>query len=434
MSGAIVTLLYGIATIAAVHFFRFFYLVKIPRWMVTGSFVLKLAASFVFYLVYTKYYTDPSVSDALRYFGDAQIIYHEWYNHPDVFWALMKGEHLNSDVYETVVQQLDAWSSGYTYGLNDDCSTIIRINVILSFVSFGSFHVHAMLLSFFAFTGFVLLFKAFMRYFEGKEMWLFVICFLMPSVVFWSSSVLKESALFFFMGLFFYALLRLIENWKQPKLMVLSLTCFYVLFYLKMYVVVSMLPAFLFLFFALIMKQRKLLILFVIVHLGCFFLAQNAHHFFRGGDFLYVLHKRQTDFYNVAYLTDAGSVIDVPPIGTVAQFVVHFPQAFFLTFFRPLPFELNTWPGLLFGLENFAYLIFILGVIFFRKKKIASQHQMIILFLLSFVLVFASILGNVVPILGAMIRYKVVALPFFLIMFAMIADQQKIKLIFLGKK
>lgn len=426
MTGTIVPLLYTILFVVAVHWSRFFILEKIPRKFLTGAFLLKVLVGFVFYLVYTRYYVDQSVSDALRYFNDAQVIYHEWSQHRDIFWALMFGNELNSAEYIHVTDQLHAWSSGYTYGLSDDCSTIIRINVILSFVTFGSFHAHAIILSFLSFVGFVALYKAFVRFFFGKEWWLFVICFLLPSVVFWSSSVLKESPLFLFLGFMLWHIMMLISDRRRWKSWLMVLVCFALLFYLKMYVIVSMLPALIFLLIALMFRKVKLIYLFIIVHVLCFIVAQNAHHFFSGGDFLYVLHKRQTDFYNVAYLTKAGSVIDIPPIGTASQFLLHYPQAFFLTYFRPLPFEVSSLPGFFFGFENLLYLMFFCVTLFSFKRKISKEEGLLVFFMISFLLVFASILGNCVPILGAVLRYKVVALPFLLIVLAMLIDRERL--------
>jgi len=428
MTGVIVPLLYALVCVAAVRFLRFFHLTNIPRHYLIGAFLLKLLAGLVFFLVYTRYYTDTSTSDALRYFNDSQIIYHEWFQHRDVFWTLMKGEESSNPAYLEVINQLEAWSSGYTYGLSDDCSTIIRINVVISFISFGSFHVHAILLTFFSFIGFTAIFKAFVSFFLGKEKWLFAISFLLPSVVFWTSSVLKESALFFFLGMMLLHMIKLLTDSRLVFSWFMMVVCFVILFYLKMYVIVSMLPAFLFLMVARSLKTISPLLIFLAVHILCFVLAQNAHHFFTGGDFLYVLHKRQTDFYNVAYLSQAGSVIDIPPIGTVWQFILHFPQAFFLTYFRPMPFEVLTVPGICFGFENLIYFIIFVMTWVKRKKSFTNNEWIILLFLMSFVLVFASILGNCVPILGAILRYKIVALPFLLIVLAMIIDKNKLPL------
>jgi len=50
--------------------------------------------------------------------------------------------------------------------------------------------------------------------------------------------------------------------------------------------------------------------------------------------------------------------------------------------------------------------------------------------IVSYLLIIAAILGNCVPILGAMVRYKVVALPFLMILCAICFDTLKAKMFF----
>ncbi len=423
---------YLIIITAIIYRWRFFRLLEIPRNWMLGAFWLKVAAGFVFWLVYTYYYSDPTESDALRYFEDALTIKSQWYLNRDVFWSFMLGRDMDHPEYVKVYDQLIAWTSGYRYGLSNDCSTIIRINVILSFISFKSFHVHAIIMSFMSLIGFTAMFKAFYGLLKGKEKTLFIVCFLLPSVVFWSSSVLKEAPLFLAFGLLLSSLVKLWTNPKSYSQYLVFGISFILLVYVKVYVVISLIPAMLALLLVKSTGERWVVLKFVIVHIICFVVAMNAHHFFRGGDFLYVLHKKQIDFYNVAILRDAGSVVEIPAVTNVSAFFAHYPQAFFLTYFRPHVFEANSVASMVFAIEDLFYLLIsIAAILFFRKPE--RRHWPIILAIFSYLIVLASILGNTVPILGAMVRYKVVGLPLLMIFCFAVINFEKLRRIFIPK-
>lgn len=420
---------YMILFTAIVYRWRFFHLPSIPKGWMLGAFWLKIVAGFVFWLVYTYYYTDPSASDALRYFDDAMTIKHQWSVNKDVFWSFMLGRDMDHPEYVKVYNQLIAWTSGYRYGLSNDCSTIIRINVLLSFISFANFHVHAIMMSFLSFIGFTAMFRAFHAVLLRREKWLFVACFLLPSVVFWSSSVLKEAPLFLTFGLMLYSLVSIWNDSRKYFQYCIFVICFVILIYVKVYVIISVIPALLSLIVLKVIGTRWIVVKFAVVHLLCFIAAQNAHHFFRGGDFLYVLHKKQVDFYNVAFLRDAGSAVEIPAVTSVSQFIVHYPEAFFLTYFRPHIFEAHSLTAMLFASEYFLYLIvFVLAIVFFRKPP--KNQWPLLLTIFSYLLILAAILGNTVPILGAMVRYKVVGLPALLILCVAVIHWERINRLF----
>jgi hypothetical protein len=69
-------------------------------------------------------------------------------------------------------------------------------------------------------------------------------------------------------------------------------------------------------------------------------------------------------------------------------------------------------------------LIILLSLIFMRPPGKIKWHY--VLFCLSFVLFQFLIIGETTPILGAVARYKTIALPFFVIAFLFILDKEKI--------
>ncbi len=424
---------YAIILTAIVYRWRFFHLPGVKLNWVLTAWLIKIFAGVGFFLVYTLYYTDPAESDALRYFKDALTIKEQWHLNRDVFWSFMLGQNMDHPEYVKIYDQLVAWTSEYRYGLSNDCSTIIRFNVILSFISFENFHVHTLLMSFMSFVGFTAMYRGFRSLMEGKEKWLFLACFLLPSVLFWSSSVLKEAPLFMALGLLLLSLHNIRLNHRAIFYGLIFVLSFVLLIYTKVYVIISLIPALISLLVIRISGSKMILMKFLITHVCCFMIAQQAHHFFRGGDFLYVLHKKQVDFLNVAQLTNARSAIYIPPVTNTPNFFAHYPRAFFLTYFRPHIFETRSMVYFLFAIENAFYLLLCLTVIvFFRRPKKADLPFLFMI--ISYLLILASILGNCVPILGAIVRYKVVGLPLFVILCFYFLDEEKIKRTFSALK
>ncbi len=411
----IAPLLYGLMCVAIIAKWIFFRLPGISRNWTIGAFIIKIIAGVGLWAIYSYYYPDSTESDALRYFQDTMTIRRQWDENREVFWSFMLGRDTNDPAFVELYDKLVGWTSGYRYGLTNDCSTIIRLNVVISFISFGSYHVHAILMSFLAMIGMAALYKAFSGLLKGREAYLFIACFLLPSVVFWSSGLLKEGPLFLALGVLFLTTIKLLDNlrlwWYYP----MAVGALFILMYSKEYVLIALLPAMLFLVISKITGNQYLIVKFLVVHVLCFMVAQHAHYFFRGGDFLYVLHKKQVDFYNVAQLTNAGSTVEIPPVTGALSFFRNYPKAFVLTYLRPAPWEAKNWTYVIFAFENLIYgLVLIWTIIRFSKPP--KEQLNIWLAVLSFVLVLASILGNCVPILGAMIRYRIPALPLLMIL------------------
>jgi len=119
---------------------------------------------------------------------------------------------------------------------------MIILNAILHLFSFGNFYVHIVFFCFFSFLGLTGLFKAFSKHFPSNTWRLVFGIFLVPTVLFWTSTALKETLAIGILGLIIYISdfglkrdLQLIQ-----KLFILFL--FLILFFLKIYVAVALIP------------------------------------------------------------------------------------------------------------------------------------------------------------------------------------------------
>jgi hypothetical protein len=152
-------------------------------------------------------------------------------------------------------------------------------------------------------------------------------------------------------------------------------------------------------------------------------------------DSVHVERSTDTATYWIYYdLKESGSRIELPLLyPSYTSILKNAPQSFINTAFRPYIFEAKNPMMFLSAIENLFVLFFILLCISFPSKKIPNTHW--IYFCTSIVVMLFVLIGLTTPILGAVVRYKIPALPFFLILFLLILDKDKIlkKLPFLKK-
>ncbi len=406
---ALLTIAYACLFSVIIYRNAFFRLSEINRFWIPVIFWLKIGAGILLWAVYNYHYSFRS--DTFIYFDDAMVIRNLWSEDRDAFWKFLFGVGTDQPDMAYVHDRLRTWTKSYSYGLSYDGPTIVRFNLLISLFSGGYYHVHTVFMCFLSLIGLTGLFRAFSKIFLGREWMLFVACFMIPSVVFWSSGVLKEAPLIMALGILVYSIFGLLENHKRILYWVLLGCSLFILKFLKEYVIISMLPALLSLLVYRLIGRRRVLSVFLSVHVICFVISMNASSFFVGGNFLYVLNKKQTDFYNVTNLVEAKSGIDRIDISDYTHFFMGYPKALGNTYLRPHILEMKTvfyWPV---AIENLLFFVLIVVTLFrFRRPDRALLPAL--LFAFSFVVILGGIVGFTVPILGALIRYKIVALPF----------------------
>jgi hypothetical protein len=142
-------------------------------------------------------------------------------------------------------------------------------------------------------------------------------------------------------------------------------------------------------------------------------------------DSTYILHSTDTTTYWIYYdIEPSGSRIDIPLLyPSYSSIIKNAPISFINTAFRPTIIEAKNPMMLMSAIENFFFVIFIIICLCFPIKKINNSH--IIYFCASFVILLFVLIGLTTPILGAVVRYKILALPFFFMLFLLILDKEK---------
>lgn len=123
-----------------------------------------------------------------------------------------------------------------------------------------------------------------------------------------------------------------------------------------------------------------------------------------------------------------GSTIDIPKLDSSFSSVVKAsPAALMNALFRPFPWEVRSPFMALSGLENLIIaFLFVLIILFFRKEAL---NQPIFYIAFFFALIILLLTGLVTPVVGAIVRYKVPALPFLVCGLLALIDTERIETI-----
>jgi len=243
-----------------------------------------------------------------------------------------------------------------------------------------------------------------------------------PSVVFWSSGIVKESLAFGAVAILSTYFLSFMKNkkisWKAIIAIIVSL---FILLNLKYYVAAVLLPT---MITAIIIKKidpKKFvvgwyLLAFVLLCVGVSFTHPN----FYLSRFLSVI----VDNYNIY---DHGELIryhDLSPTWT--SILINSPLALFSGLFRPLVFEVHSVPAFIAALENLVILVlFTWKIKFFRTPR--PENRLIVFAVVLYTVILCIFLALSTPNMGTLSRYRVGFLSFFILL--ILADHPILKFI-----
>src|ERR1035437_7535639 len=179
-------------------------------------FLLKVVFGFLLYFVYTYYYPDRSTADIFKYFDDSKVMFDAIFTNPSDYFRMLFGIGNNTPHFDQYYVKMYHWSREYDGNLYNDSHAIIRFNALMRLFSFGFYPVHSIVMCFLSLTGLVAIFKTFVgsmgsfptksgltmtenegrfdfaQHDKEKSILLTFAVFLVPSVLFWGSGVLKE--------------------------------------------------------------------------------------------------------------------------------------------------------------------------------------------------------------------------------------------------
>lgn len=450
------------------------------------TWAIKILASTVFLFIYTHYYGNGTLTADPNAFMEESRLLHAIANESigdylRFLFGLETQEMVNHYLIDTT-----HWNTGDLTLINDS-KNVIRMNSILYFISNGNVYFNAFVFSFFSLLGFRELYLTFHKSinFSKRRFWYALI--LLPSILFWTASMLKEP----FMMVGFCLLLRAVLGELTLKQRVWRFILGVVLMIaFKPYVLLCLIPAVLIYCVAKwVFKGRiaismlsvlGLLILFLTIFpkqrdKGVFYLtrkqfdfinigsggmhayADTCFYFFRPDQFQYLTLNRQDSsifltkgldakkvelgkalpFKDVTlqpnkkrwilyFVTDGcASYVPVTFIdGSFSQLIKNIPEAFINAAFRPFFGDPGGWLKYFAVIETL--LLFGWAIFSFRYWKGASPEiRLQVITLLVFSVALLILIGWITPVLGAIVRYRIPAYMAILVASLLLFKQKK---------
>jgi len=398
----------------------------IPRYWYIFIFGTKIIVSIILTLIYTNHYTNRDTADIFKYFDDSLAMFDALKASPIDYFKMLFG--VDSDhTYFTVnyYQYMNHWNRPYSTDLISDSHIIIRFNAFVRLFSFGYFQVHNVFINFVSLIGLTALFKAFKPFLLTKEKSLFYVIFLLPSVLFWGSGLLKESIIFFALGLILHNLFKIKSQLKIINLLLIIIGVLLII-YTKFYLLIALFIPILGYLVNHYLKMKKPSYGYLMSSVIFFILLNIAPLINTRLDIVFQIANKQQAFSRFIAKVPTNSGFLIPELTDGFSILLNIPNALLNTVVRPFIWECNSLFVWLSSIEN----MFIIGCVvitIYFKGKMNSTQKNIIHFNLIFVLSLFLLIGLTTPVFGAIIRYKIPGLILLLISLLVLVDLEKIK-------
>jgi len=380
----------------------------------TYGLITKIIGAIALAFVYVFYYGG---GDTQNYFIGAKNLSNSFFTEPLSYFRL-----LILDNYE-IPPDLIQITHKITYARAPEEWFMVRITSIINLLSFNRYLISSITTSLIAFYGGWKMFKSFLYFFPKYHKAAFISVFLLPSVMFWSSGILKDTITFAALGIFFFQFINIfIKNKFNIFSIIIIIISAYIIYKLKAYIILGFMPGVfiaLFLNFKsrisniLIRQMLAPLLFFIIVLIGYVLIINmlNDNNKYK----VETLESRVEGFHSW-HTTQGGSSynlgeVEYTPIGIVSKI----PASLNVTFFRPYLWEVRNITSLMGALESFVLFGLFIIVLWRNRQKLIIQSFKNSFLALSFVysIVFGFAVGFTSYNFGALARYKVPVMPFF---------------------
>ncbi len=398
---------------------------------------LKLIGGLSYAMIYTFYYTYGG--DSLTYFQDGlnlnKLMLTDFQDFVAYAFGDMSEYRLNRNAVVT----------GFFHHKGTGEFFMTRLTSFFTFFGMGNFFTTTLLFAFFSFIGVWHLFLVFARkYPEIERKMAFAVLFI-PSVFFWGSGLMKDAVTIGFMGILLYYLDRVKR--KDGRILgnlLVVMIASYIIFNIKAYVLISFLPASLIWFFLEYRDRiRNSMLKFIslplflslslggavtsIIQLGKFNQDYAIESFFKKAKGMQTWHYMEGS--NTSEQHGRGSSYSLGDYEeNYLGLVKVFPAAVNVTLFRPYLTEVKNPMMVLSALESLLVLIatiyIFLGLGFSRMIRFLGRDSFLLMCMI-FALFFAFAVGFTSYNFGALVRYKIPCIPFFVAALFILEDYSK---------
>lgn len=387
------------------------------------AFFLRILSSLVVYYIYSEYYTVRAEADTFKYFDDSYHMSKAFWHHPIDFFQMLFGIDCNTTYFQVnYFNDMSNWVRSYDNGLLNDNRLVIRFNALIRIFSFGNYHVHTLIFNLIAFLGSISMGTVFYAVSKSK-LKSYLAVFIIPSVVFWSSGIFKESILLFALGVFLFHFYQTCQGKWSKKRGVILMATLCILIVMKLYVFLAFFPACVCYFMS---KNREKHYSIYVSTYGIFLLlgiglAGIAPQY----SFVNLIVDKQRDFINLSHFFEVNSAFSMDYLEPkLWSLIKASPEAILNVFTKPWLKEVNSLLFIPPLIENILLFILLFFSFLWRKKLTSNQARFVFLCLF-FTIVVYLIIGLTTPITGALVRYKIPVAPFLWFGILMILNTHK---------
>lgn len=383
-------------------------------------------------------YLSPGDSFGLYHNEGANIYHLILRDFSNIKLLFSKGENFDESLLKNI------YNAGYFKAENNYLVT--RMVALFSFFTFGKYLLTNLVFSMIAFTGIWKLYKFFYAQYPHLHKKLAIAILYLPTFVFWSSGILKDTICIAALGWITYAIYELFY-WNKHlfKNSFILLIFGYLLVILKVYILISYVPFFM---LFIIMKNVqtvnskfvKYLLAPVLILMSLVGFSKVLSSF---GDELgqYAVKDitKSIKTYNKAWdqqakdgIGDSNFSLGIEYDGSISGLIKLIPAATTATLFRPFIWESRKPSTLLSSIESLLMMLFTIYIIW--KAKPIPFFQIIlkdplIFYCFIFSVVFALFVGATTRNFGTLVRYKIPCMPFYVISLFLIYEKVKLKVV-----
>jgi hypothetical protein len=382
--------------------------------------VIKIIGAIAVGLIYQFYYEG---GDTFTYFSyGSKYIYEAFMDSPVTGIKLI----FASSEYQPDTFQYA--SKIYTYG--DSASYfVVRVAGVFDLLTFNTYSATAVLFATASFSGVWALFLVFYREFPRLHFYLAIACLFIPSVVFWGSGLLKDTLTLGALGWATYSVYQIfIAKRKWALFTFILLINAYVVYVVKIYILICFIPAaFLWVFTRYIAKMQNLMLKILIAPVfltmagisGYYAIKEVAEENRRYNlETISKTAEATARWIHYVSVREGGSAYTLGDFDySTAGIIRKFPQAIWVTLYRPYLWEAHNVVMLLSAFESLAMLALTLMAIFktgFLRFFRFAINKPILLFCFAFAISFAFAVGISTYNFGSLVRYKIPMMPFFI--------------------
>lgn len=431
-----------------------------------AGFLLKVVVGCAFLYIYKVFY---SASDAYSFLEDSRILHEVFYHSKKDYFLFLTGISNTTEMVQRHLSETTLWSKGPSTLFNDS-QNVIRINSLIYFISHGNAYIHGVFMSLFSTIGLRDIAYAFRHRTKLRPRFVLAGLILIPSVLFWTSGILKEPIMLIGIGLVVRGMLADETTLKR------AIRIFFgtlILLCIKPYLLVCIgLGGLYFVFSALLFKQRPwiafagyigllALVLLIVPKLrneitsSLTVKQEDSYNVGKGGlyvirdsvKFYYFQHADipklkikdsiailqepahaqekwiyQRSVFEPVYLTpnqekwklyllldSSNSLIQTTPINhSFAQLLRNTPEALANALLRPFPTDSGSAFKYPAMVEVFLGVALLLAAIIFRRRLSVSERRLLISMII-FALALLLLVGWTTPVTGAIVRYRIPA-------------------------